>query len=67
MPTAAKERLWSVHEVAEYLRIPVQTLYKWRQAGNGPTGYRLGKHLRYEPADVRAWVRGLKEGRNDAR
>jgi excisionase family DNA binding protein len=63
MSTAVKERLWSVHDVAEYLGIPVQTLYKWRQAGNGPIGYRLGKHLRYEPATVQAWVRGLQETR----
>lgn len=57
------ERLWSVHDVADYLGIPVQTLYKWRQSGSGPIGYRLGKHLRYDPAVVRAWVRGLEGGR----
>jgi excisionase family DNA binding protein len=56
MSVTMEERLWSVSEVAEYLGIPVQTLYKWRQAGHGPIGYRLGKHLRYEPAEVRAWV-----------
>jgi len=63
MPVIVKERLWSVRDVAEYLGISVQTLYKWRQAGNGPVGYRLGKHLRYEPSAVREWVRGSQEVR----
>jgi excisionase family DNA binding protein len=63
MPMTVKEKLWSVHDVAEYLGIPVQTLYKWRQAGNGPIGYRLGKHLRYEPVAVRAWVRESQKTR----
>jgi predicted DNA-binding transcriptional regulator AlpA len=63
MSVTMGERLWSVHDVADYLGIPVQTLYKWRQSGTGPIGCRLGKHLRYDPAVVRAWVRSLEEGR----
>jgi len=47
--------LWTVQDVAHYLRVPVQTLYSWRKHGVGPTARRVGKHLRYRPADVVDW------------
>jgi hypothetical protein len=28
----------------------------------GPRGLRVGRHLRYDPHDVRAWVESLMEG-----
>ncbi|UZJ30997.1 helix-turn-helix transcriptional regulator [Streptomyces endophytica] len=34
----------------------VETLYAWRKKRTGPPGFRVGKHLRYDPAAVRAWV-----------
>ncbi|WP_405146363.1 helix-turn-helix domain-containing protein [Sphaerisporangium sp. NBC_01403] len=51
------DRLWTVNEVAAYLGVPVGTLYQWRCRRIGPPGRRIGKHLRYLPEDVRAWVR----------
>ncbi|MGC1210778.1 MAG: helix-turn-helix domain-containing protein [Micromonospora sp.] len=56
-PALVIERLWSVHEVAAYLRVPVETLYQWRKRKYGPPAARVGKHLRYDPEDVRAWFR----------
>lgn len=50
------ERLWTVEEVAEYLGVPVSTLYGWRHRNLGPRGRRIGKHLRYRSEDVLAWV-----------
>lgn len=50
------ERLLSADEVAEFLGIPVATLYQWRHKGCGPDAYRVGRHLRYDPAVVRAWL-----------
>ncbi|GGL24195.1 hypothetical protein GCM10014719_27340 [Planomonospora parontospora subsp. antibiotica] len=50
-------RLWTVEEVAEYLGVPVGTLYQWRYKKTGPPGRRIGKYLRYLPEDVHAWVR----------
>ncbi|MFZ5848845.1 MAG: helix-turn-helix transcriptional regulator [Actinomycetota bacterium] len=50
------ERLLSADEVAEFLGIPVATLYQWRHKGCGPDAYRVGRHLRYDPATVRAWL-----------
>ncbi|GGN56024.1 hypothetical protein GCM10010112_07470 [Actinoplanes lobatus] len=50
--------LWSVDDVAAYLRVPVETLYRWRKTKCGPPAARIGRHLRYDPADVQAWFRG---------
>jgi excisionase family DNA binding protein len=47
--------LWSVEDVAAYLRVPVETLYTWRKRHYGPRAARVGRHLRYDPADVRAF------------
>lgn len=50
------EPLWSVSDTAAWLGVPVTTLYKWRHLGKGPHAYRLGRHLRYDPAEVRRWL-----------
>jgi Homeodomain-like domain-containing protein len=31
-------RLWGVQDVAEYLGVPIKTLYQWRQQNYGPDG-----------------------------
>ena len=49
-------RLWTAQDVADYLTVPLATLYQWRYFGTGPTAYRVGRHLRYEPAAVQAWL-----------
>ena len=49
-------RLWTAQDVADYLTVPLATLYQWRYLGTGPTAYRVGRHLRYEPAAVQAWL-----------
>jgi excisionase family DNA binding protein len=54
--------LWTVQEVAAYLRVPVQTLYSWRARGSGPPARRVGKYLRYEPDDVMRWFKSLDNG-----
>ncbi|PRX98171.1 excisionase family DNA binding protein [Allonocardiopsis opalescens] len=51
------EPLWSVREAAAFLGVPVRTLYQWRYREAGPPSHRIGRHLRYVPAEVRAWVR----------
>ena len=48
-------KLWTVQDVADYLGVPVTTLYQWRTHGYGPTARRVGKYLRYKPDDVIAW------------
>lgn len=50
------ERLWTVRDVSAFLGIPVSTLHQWRYLGTGPEAFRVGKHLRYDPDAVRAWL-----------
>lgn len=52
----AMERLMSADEVAEFLSVPVATLYQWRHKGAGPAAYRVGRYLRYDPKAVRSWL-----------
>jgi excisionase family DNA binding protein len=49
------ERLWTTAQLAEYLGVPVKTIHQWRYMQKGPRGFRVGRHLRFRPADVRAW------------
>ncbi|GAY10400.1 AlpA family transcriptional regulator [Pseudonocardia sp. N23] len=55
------ERLWGPKDVAQYLDIPVQTIYQWRTKNYGPPGTRIGKHVRFVPEEVRAWVASLRK------
>ena len=48
--------LWSIQDAATYLRVPVGTLYQWRHRGIGPRAFKVGRHLRYDPSDIRAWL-----------
>lgn len=48
--------LLTINELAEYLRVPVDTLRKWRVQGKGPRGARVGKHVRYRRAEVERWL-----------
>jgi hypothetical protein len=41
--------------------VPKATLYQWRYVGIGPKAGRVGRHLRYDPADVIAWFRQQQE------
>lgn len=51
------DELWSIEETAAYLRVPPGTLYQWRHRRKGPPAGKVGRHLRYDPADVKAWFR----------
>ncbi len=50
------ERLLTVHELSDYLGIPVATLYDWRVDGVGPKAVKLGRALRYPESCVRTWI-----------
>ncbi|MER5650705.1 helix-turn-helix domain-containing protein [Streptosporangium sp. NPDC023963] len=51
------DSLWGVAEASRFLRVPVATLYQWRHLGTGPESHKVGRHVRYLPEDVVAWVR----------
>lgn len=50
------EPLIGVEELAEYLGVPVQTIYDWRLSGRAPRAFKLGKHLRFAISDVQEWL-----------
>jgi excisionase family DNA binding protein len=57
------ERLMSITDLSEMLGVPIHTLYRWRHKGEGPVGYRIGRHVKYRRATVEAWL----ETRTDER
>ena len=50
------DRLLTVEDLAEYLGVPVATLYAWRYHRQGPPGFRVGRHIRYRWTDIEAWI-----------
>jgi excisionase family DNA binding protein len=50
------DRLMTITDLSEMLGVPVDTLYGWRHRGEGPAGYRIGRHVRYRKATVEAWL-----------
>jgi excisionase family DNA binding protein len=54
-------RLLSPHEVAAFLGVPLQTIYRWRYRHEGPLGYRVGRHVRYRIADIERWLEGHRD------
>jgi excisionase family DNA binding protein len=56
MTLQASDKLMSLTDVSEMLGIPVHTLYRWRHKGDGPVGYRVGRHVRYRREVVEAWL-----------
>jgi excisionase family DNA binding protein len=55
-PAEISQRLLSPHEVAAFLGVPLQTIYRWRYRHEGPPGYRVGRHVRYRTVDVEQWL-----------
>jgi excisionase family DNA binding protein len=50
------DRLLTVEDLADYLGVPVATIYAWRYRRQGPPGFRVGRHLRVRWADVQRWI-----------
>lgn len=59
-PVPVGDRLWSPHDVAEFLGVPVGTLQRWRYERVGPPVFKVGRHVRYDPDAVRRWVADLR-------
>jgi excisionase family DNA binding protein len=56
-----EEPLASLEEVAQFLGVPMGTLYRWRSTGQGPPGYRVGRHVRYRWSDVSTWLESRRD------
>jgi excisionase family DNA binding protein len=53
-------------DVARMLGIPERTLGQWRYVGRGPSYRVVGRHVRYHPDDIVAWLARQKRGGPDA-
>lgn len=50
------EQLLSADKLAEYLAVPLATVYQWNYRGTGPRPIKVGRHLRYRATDVEKWL-----------
>ena len=57
----ATDPLMTLAEVADYLRVPQDTIYYWRKRGRGPRGFRMGRHVRFRRSDVDAWLETTRD------
>lgn len=48
--------LGTAAQVSRYLGVPIGTLHVWRSKGKGPRAIRIGRHLRWDWAEIDAWV-----------
>ena len=48
--------LLTEHETANYLRLKVATLRRWRWAGRGPAFHRIGGRVRYSHQDLDEFI-----------
>lgn len=54
--SAVARPLLTIDELAELLRVPKATIYRWRSMGEGPRGYSVGRYIRFRWLDVEAWL-----------
>jgi excisionase family DNA binding protein len=56
------ERLLTVEDVAELLRVPVSWIYERtrQRSSNRLPGFRLGKYWRFRASDIQAWLETQK-------
>jgi excisionase family DNA binding protein len=50
------DRMMTVEDLAEYLGLPIGTIYKQRSEETDPPGYRVGKFVRWKRSEVDAWL-----------
>lgn len=54
-PIIPAERLWTVREVCEFLRVGRNAVYEMAQNGVLPS-FRVGARVRFVPDEIRAWL-----------
>lgn len=54
------DRYLEAWQLAELLKISQSNLAKYRLYGGGPVFIKIGKHIRYDRADVEAWIASQK-------
>ena len=62
-PASGLVPLMSIEDLADFLGVPIATIYDWRVGGKGPCGVRVGRHVKFTQADVLAWIDAQREVR----
>jgi hypothetical protein len=60
IPEGNDEDLLTLAEVAAILRVPVNTLRWWRQRGEGPQFFKIGRHLVTTIGELKGWINDQK-------
>ena len=55
--TTTDEQIMTAHELAEFLKVPIATIYGWHHRQVGPPAAKVGRHLRYRREAVEQWIR----------
>lgn len=50
------DKLLSPQELADYLGVPLATVYQMNSRGTGPRRIRVGKHVRYRQSEIEAYL-----------
>jgi hypothetical protein len=67
LPPAANRGLINEHAAAGWLGLKVSTLRRWRWSGDGPAFVKIGASVRYDPADLAAFINaGRRTSTSDA-
>jgi excisionase family DNA binding protein len=53
--------LLTTGQAAKLINVPAETLRFWRHQGRGPVALKLGRAVRYQPADITAWLAEERE------
>ncbi|MFC8593874.1 MULTISPECIES: AlpA family transcriptional regulator [Streptomyces] len=48
--------LMSAEELADFLGVPLNTVYVWNHRHQGPRAHKVGRYLRYRWPEVEAWL-----------
>jgi predicted DNA-binding transcriptional regulator AlpA len=56
MEVQADDELLDSQELADYLKLPLSTVYVWQARGTGPDAIRVGRYTRYRMTAVRTWL-----------
>lgn len=56
MHTTTAPKMLTEQDVMNMTGLARGTLAYWRHAGQGPRSYKLGRRVRYDEADVLAWI-----------
>ncbi|PIQ89888.1 MAG: DNA-binding protein [Candidatus Omnitrophica bacterium CG11_big_fil_rev_8_21_14_0_20_42_13] len=54
------DKIQTIEEVSDYLKIPKQTLYLWARNGSIPA-IKVGKHWRFKKSSIDKWIEHKEE------